>query len=258
MFKKTMTFDNLEGEEVTQTFYFNYTKKEIMELIELKDLELKFKLLSTSMEDSGLSNTENNRQAYTVFEDLILDAYGEKSTDNVTFVKNDRTREYFKNHVAFSDMVFEFIADPNLMQSFIENCLPPKLVSQAKEELAKEHKGELKGATLREMVAEAEERQKDPATRIEPGPEAAREALGDPEPLGPVGQRIADQVTQDIFGGGAQEGPTPVGPDEEHLDYDKISREDILAMNKDALDKLEPRKLSPSQMQAAYSRRMQL
>jgi hypothetical protein len=243
MFKKTMTFDNLDGEEVTQTFYFNYTKKEVMELIELKDLEAKFELLSTPMEDSGLSNVENNRQAYAVFEDLILDAYGEKGPDNVSFVKNDRTREYFKSHVAFSDMVFEFIEDPNLMQSFIENCLPPKLVGQAKAELAKEHKGELKGATLAEMVQEAEERQKDPATRIEPGPEAAREALGS----NPAMEQAAQAIAEDS---------APVAPAEtDDKKKDELTADDIRAMSDNEFSKLNVQGLSQPALVAAFQRK---
>lgn len=252
MFKKSMTFDNLEGDEVSQTFYFNYTKKEIMELIELKDLEGKFKLLSVPVEESGLSNTENNKQAYAIFEDLILDAYGEKSADNVTFIKNDRTREYFRSHVAFSDMVFEFIGDPDLMQSFIENCLPPKLVNQAKEELQKEAKGELKGATLQEMVAEAEKRQKDPATRIEPGPEAAREALGS----SPAVEQAAQAIAKDSAS--TQEGPQPTSTDDgttKQKAKGDLTADDIRAMDDVAFGKLDVQGLSQPALVAAFQRK---
>lgn len=177
MFKKTMTFDDLNENEVTQTFYFNYNKKEVAELLEFKQLEEKLKLLTTPVEESGLTQQENNQQAYDIFQDLILDAYGEKGDDNVTFIKNERTREYFKNHVAFVELIFEFLEKPNLAAQFIEQCLPAKLVARAKEEMQAQSQGKLSSSTLTEMVEEANRRQQDPATRIEPGLENAPEHI---------------------------------------------------------------------------------
>ena len=138
---ESMKFDNLSGEEVTQTFYFNYKKKEVAELLEFGHLiefpppagekrlplEEQLKMLSTSREESGLSNVENNKMAYVIFQGLILDAYGEKGDDNVSFVKNQRTRDYLKNHVAFDDIIFEFLENEKLAADFIEQCLPPRM-----------------------------------------------------------------------------------------------------------------------------------
>lgn len=149
MFKKTMKFDDLDGNEVTQTFYFNYNKKEVAELIEFGHLldyplpegqtrlplEQQLTLLQTPIEESGLTQQENSQQAYSIFQDLILDAYGEKGPDNVTFVKNKQLRDYFKSHVAYVEIIFEFLEKPSLAAQFIENCLPAKFVEQAKKEL---------------------------------------------------------------------------------------------------------------------------
>lgn len=190
MFKKTMKFDDLEGNEVEQTFYFNYNKKEIGELLSfgyISDfppqngekrlpLEEQLEILKTPTSESGLTEQENTQQAYDIFQNLILDAFGEKGADNVTFVKNQRTREYFRNHVAFVELIFEFLEKPELAASFFENCLPVKLVARAKEELQAEAKGRLSSSTITEMVQEAARRQENPETRIEPGMEAAIEA----------------------------------------------------------------------------------
>lgn len=144
-----MKFDDLDGNEVTQTFYFNYNKKEVAELIEFGHLldyplpegqtrlplEQQLTLLQTPIEESGLTQQENSQQAYSIFQDLILDAYGEKGPDNVTFVKNKQLRDYFKSHVAYVEIIFEFLEKPSLAAQFIENCLPAKFVEQAKKEL---------------------------------------------------------------------------------------------------------------------------
>lgn len=239
MFKKTMKFDDLDGNEVTQTFYFNYNKKEIAELLEFKQLEEKMKLLKTPVEESGLSQVENNQQAYDIFQDLILDAYGEKGTDNVTFVKNDELREYWRSHVAFVELIFEFLENPLLAAQFFENCLPAKVVAQAKEDMARENNLKITDATLSEMVAEADRRQQDPATRIEPGPEAAAEALGENPEVAALANSVAD------IGG------TPEKPIAE------LTEEDILGMDDVSFDKLDVRRLSRDQMMVAYQRKSQ-
>lgn len=162
MFKKTMTFDDLEGKPTTQTFYFNYTKMEVAEMLELDQLEEKIKRLTVPVEESGLSQVENARQAYETFQDLILKAYGVKGEDNVTFVKNDAHREYFKSHSAFPELIFEMLDNPSLAAEFMEKCLPAKLVAQAKAVSPS-------STDITNMVEEAARRQEDPATRVEPG-----------------------------------------------------------------------------------------
>ena len=162
MFKKTMKFDDLDGNEVEQTFYFNYNKKEIAELLEFGQLEQKLAALSAPVSESGLTQVENNQQAYNIFQDLILDAYGEKGADNVTFKKTPELREYWKSHVAFVEMIFEFLENPKLATEFIENCLPAKMVAKAKAEMTAESGGALEGKTLHEMVEETDRRRADP------------------------------------------------------------------------------------------------
>lgn len=238
MFKKTMKFDDLDGNEVTQTFYFNYNKKEVAELLEFKKLEEKLELLSKPIEESGLTQQENNQQAYDIFQDLILDAYGEKGADNVTFRKTPELREYWKSHVAFVEMIFEFLANPSLAAQFIENCLPAKLVAKAKEELSAENQGKLSPGTLSEMAQEAARRQEDPATRIEPGLDAAVEALQPGPEMVKAAQSVAD-------------GGVPGKKTED------LTEEDILEMDDVAFSKLDAQKLKESALLAAFKRKMQ-
>lgn len=238
MFKKTMKFDNLDGEEVTQTFYFNYNKKEIAELLEFERLEEKLKLLTTPVEESGLTQQENNQQAYDIFQDLILNAYGEKGADNVTFVKNERTKEYWKSHVAFVEMIFEFLENTALAAEFIEKCLPSKMVQKAKEEMAAEQGRKLSDETLSEMVEEAARRQEDPATRIEPGPEAAAAVLGENPGVAELAKDIAD--------GGVPE-----------IKTENLTPEDVLSMDPVAFSKLDERQLSKDALLAAFRRKSQ-
>lgn len=238
MFKKTMKFDDLNGNETEATFYFNFTKKEAAELLEFgylaqfppadperrRPLEEQLERLKTPVSESGLSQAENNMQAYEIFQDLILDAYGEKGQDNVTFVKNERTRDYLKSHVAFVEMIFEFLAKPQLGGEFVENCLPPKLVAAAKEEMAREEAGKTTNAQIGAMVAEADRRQNDPATAIEPGDTS-------------------------LLASGQDEAPYKAPED--------LTAEDVKAMDDIAFKKLDVQRLSRDAMLAAFQRKNQ-
>lgn len=245
-----MKFDNLDEEEVEETFYFNYNKKEIAELLEFgrvmkfakpgdpprEPLEVQMEKLSTPVEESGLNQTENNQQAYQIFQDLILDAYGKKGADNVTFEKTWELRNHFENHVAFVELIFEFLGNPPLAASFIEKCLPSKLINQAKEELVKEGKG-LSSQTLSEMVAEADRLQKDPATRIEAGPEAAAAVLGENTAVATLAKSVASE--QDV-------------PAKKKSEY---TAQDIVEMDDVAFAKLDVQGLPQEALVAAFRRK---
>ena len=227
MFKKTMKFDDLEDNEVEQTFYFNYNKKEVMELLEFGQLsqfrtsdgrpplEEQLSLLQTPTSVSGLTERENAQQSYVIFQDLILDAYGEKGADNVSFVKNEKTREYFRNHVAFVEMIFEFLENPKLAADFIENCLPAKYVAKAKAELA------AKGVTTSADLSLAE---------------------------------IAETTTvEEVKAVRSTETPTEDKPKA----IEELTEDDILNMPRAEFDALDPRKLSTDQIRVAFARKTQ-
>lgn len=249
MFKRTMTFDNLEGEEVSQTFYFNYNKKEIAELLEFKQLEKKLKLLSMPVEESGLSQQENNQQAYDIFQDLILDAFGQKGADNVTFSKTPELRAYWASHVAFVELIFEFLEKPQLAAEFIENCLPTKMVAKAKEEMQKENDNKLSSESLAEMVEEANRRQENPDTRVEPGLPAAVETL-----------KPSPEIVQAAQGIAGMDAPRPTAVSDGAVKAKKqedLTENDILTMDDVAFAKLLPQRFSNEQMVAAFRRKMQ-
>lgn len=251
MFKKTMTFDDLDGNEVSQTFYFNFNKKEIAELLEFGaiqkfavpgkvyvPLETAMERLSTPVEVSGLTEQENTLQAYNIFQDLILDAYGVKGDDNVTFKKNKELRNYWESHVAYVELIWEFVGNPPLMGEFMESCFPPKMLAAAKKEMQKTHGNTLTSETLADMINEAERRQQDPATRIEPGLEAAQEALQPAPEVVVVAKAVADS-----------------GEPEKKIE--DLTESDILAMDEVSFKKLDIQKLSKEQMQIAFRRKLQ-
>lgn len=136
MIKQTITYKNYEDppQEVTEDFYFNLNKIEIMEM------ELDW--------EGGLKNyieklqkTTAGKEAYYLFKWIIEKSYGIKKSNN-KFEKEDddghRHWKDFEDSPALSELIFGFISDGNDAAKFVQGLLPPGAVEEAQRELAKQ------------------------------------------------------------------------------------------------------------------------
>ena len=117
MLKKTMTFVDFDGNERTETFYFNMTKAEALDF-ELTTSGGMARYLARLIE--GVKTPE----IIAIFKDIILNAYGEKSPVGREFIKNDEIRNSFKNTEAFSDLYLELATDAKAAADFLNGVLP--------------------------------------------------------------------------------------------------------------------------------------
>lgn len=128
MLKKTITYEDLNGNEVTEDFYFNFTKLELMET----------DLMMDGVEETvkRLNDTQDAKEAYGLFKKIVLSAYGEKSADGRYFIKEDDAgrplSKRFEQSPACSELIIEFLEDPKVGAAFIEGTLPAKLVAEVK------------------------------------------------------------------------------------------------------------------------------
>lgn len=161
MLKKTITFENYAEppQEVSQDFHFNFTKLEVIEMLEVDDLEGTLKKLQA---------TESGPEAYELFKKIILSAYGERTPDG-GFAKEDENgrplSRKFEQSPACSELIIGLLQDPMSGGHFIEGCLPAKLVKEAKAAQA----ANPSKAQVAQLVQEAGERQANPETAIAPG-----------------------------------------------------------------------------------------
>lgn len=119
MLKKTIKYTNYNGVELTEDFYFNLTTAEIMEME-----------LGTS---GGLAEMINRIVAaqdapaiISVFKDLILKAYGEKSADGKYFRKSREISEAFAQTEAYSILFMELATDADAAAKFINGIVPAR------------------------------------------------------------------------------------------------------------------------------------
>ena len=116
MYKITRKFEDYNGVEKEQDFWFNLSKADIlkMELSEEGGMDKRL---------DKLVKTKDMKEAIRVFEGLLLMAYGVK-TDDGRFVKNDQVRAEFASSAAYSDIYFELATNPEAAQKFVEGVIP--------------------------------------------------------------------------------------------------------------------------------------
>lgn len=124
MLKKSITYTDFNGEEVTEDFFFNLTKAELIE-IEMGH-------------EGGLSEslkkiiaTEDGAKIISEFKSIILKAYGERSVDGKRFVKSQHARDQFESTEAYSVLFVELVTDPDAAAEFVRAIMPGDLMAQA-------------------------------------------------------------------------------------------------------------------------------
>lgn len=120
MLKKTITYVDYNGNERVEDFYFNLTKAEATEM----ELSVEGGL-TKKLED--IVNSQNNKEIITLFKEIILKAYGEKSQDGKRFIKSEELSEAFSQTEAFSELFMELALDEKAAADFVNGILPAKI-----------------------------------------------------------------------------------------------------------------------------------
>lgn len=117
MLKKTITYEDYNGVERKEDFYFNLTKAEIMEMemSEAGGMSEMIKKIVDAKEVSAIIK---------IFKDLILKAYGEKSADGKRFVKSAEISEAFAQTEAYSQLFMELASDADKAAEFVNGIVP--------------------------------------------------------------------------------------------------------------------------------------
>lgn len=123
MLKKTITFEDFDGNERTEDFYFNLTEAE------LTDLELSVSGGFGSLIDK-ITKTQDVPEIMKIFKQIIKLSYGVKSPDGRKFEKSEAIYNDFAQTNAFSQLYMELASNEQKAGDFINGILPKKLVDQ--------------------------------------------------------------------------------------------------------------------------------
>lgn len=117
MLKRDITYINFDGETETETFYFNLSRTELIEL------ELSNKGgMQAYLENIVKSN--DNQKIWEEFKKIVLLSYGVRSEDGKRFVKNEQVREEFLQTPAFDALIMEFMNDADAAANFVNGIMP--------------------------------------------------------------------------------------------------------------------------------------
>lgn len=119
MLKKTITFQDLDGNSVTEDFYFNLSKAEVAEM------ELSFEGgFSEHLKRLGSSEKPNGAEIMSTFKNIILKSVGARSDDGRRFIKNDEVRSAFFESDAYSEFFMELCTDAQAAANFVNAIMP--------------------------------------------------------------------------------------------------------------------------------------
>lgn len=118
MYKKTISYIDYDGNKREEDHYFNFTKAELVEMEYSENGGLQ-KVIS------NIIATQDQPRIISLFKDLILKSYGEKSLDGKRFIKNQELREAFSQTEAYSELFMLLATDEKEAMAFINGITPP-------------------------------------------------------------------------------------------------------------------------------------
>lgn len=128
MFKETITYEDYNGVERTEDFYFNLSKTELVEL-ELNSSGEKFSDRVQRMIDA-----KDQEDIITEVKNIILLAYGEKSPDGRRFEKSPEITKAFSQTPAFDILYMKLLNDDEYASKFITDLVPKSLMAEVEKQ----------------------------------------------------------------------------------------------------------------------------
>ena len=124
MLKKTITYTDFNGEEVSEDFFFHLSKAELVEL----ELSYRDGLQETI---KRIVEAEDGKAIIAEFKKIILGSYGQRSPDGRRFIKNQALREEFESTEAYSTLFMELVTDAEKAAEFVRGVIPQDLAEEA-------------------------------------------------------------------------------------------------------------------------------
>ena len=128
MFKKVVTYTDYNDVQRTETFFFNLTKAEVLEM-ELGTVG------GLSAMIQGVIDAKDTPALIKIFKELVLKAYGEKSADGKRFVKSPELSEAFSQTEAYSEIFMELATNDEAASAFVKGITPKGLENYAQNKL---------------------------------------------------------------------------------------------------------------------------
>lgn len=120
MLKKTITFEDLDGNKISEDFYFNLSKAEIAEM----ELSQKGGLIEYIQK---IVKEEDGAKLVELFKGLIVNTVGKRSDDGRRFIKSQEIRDDFTQTNAYSELFMELVTNSDSAAEFVNGIVPASL-----------------------------------------------------------------------------------------------------------------------------------
>lgn len=117
MFKKTVAYKDLNGENVKEDVYFHLSEVELIEYEGSVHGGIHGEIEKVMTNGTG-------KEIIAFIKDLILSAYGERSEDGRAFLKDEERTALFAQSVAFNEVLFEVLQGEDKASNFINALFP--------------------------------------------------------------------------------------------------------------------------------------
>lgn len=114
-----MTYIDYDGNERTEDFHFNLSKKELMAMEIGEGIS---DILRKIVEE------KDNKRIVEMFEEILMKSYGVKSPDGKLFIKSEELSKAFSQTEAYSDLFIELATNTEASVAFI-NAIVPKNIN---------------------------------------------------------------------------------------------------------------------------------
>ncbi len=124
MLKKTITYVDFNGDEVSEDFYFHLSKAELVELEMSHEGGLTEQM-------RRIAQAQDGKAIIAEFKNIILGSYGQRSPDGRRFIKNQALRDEFESTEAYSTLFMELVTDAEKAAEFVRGVIPQDLAEEA-------------------------------------------------------------------------------------------------------------------------------
>lgn len=126
MVKKTIVYNDLNGNQLTDDFYFNISKAELIDM-QIEDESFQAKI-------QRIVDTKDDRRLQKLVSELIDKSFGVRSSDGIEFLKGDEYLRHFKATDAYNNLRVELATDADKLTEFVKGIMPSDLMEKAEAE----------------------------------------------------------------------------------------------------------------------------
>lgn len=177
MLKQNVAYTDFDDNESVETLYFNLTKTELADNLDLKE---EFEALEKDFTGDGTRELEAHevRKILELVKKLMRLSYGVRSADGKRFIKTEEQWTEFTQTAVYDKFLFSLFEDPGNSMAFITGIIPKDLRAAAVEATKKSGVDASVVAKAQEAIA----RQNEKAAQATQTVELPQHPTGSPRP----------------------------------------------------------------------------